>query len=243
MFKELFGLPADDTGDESRTDFAALRARMVERQLAARGIRDPRVLRAMLAVPRELFVPESERAMSYQDGALPIGFDQTISQPYTVAFMAEAAQLKKDDHVLEVGTGCGYGAAVLGQLAHRVDTIERIPELADIARMKLVCAGCDNVFVHVGDGTIGLPDGGPFDAIVVTAGGFGLPDAYAEQLAEGGRIVIPIGQTRRSQVMYRFTLRDGNLTSENLGRFAFVPLIGQGRSTAIRPPDDDELEP
>ena len=215
--------------------FAALRRKMVEYQLVHRGLREPRVLAAMLAVPREEFVPPEERQLAYDDGALPIGFDQTISQPYTVAFMCEAAMLFASDRVLEIGAGSGYAAAVLSHLAARIDTIERIPELADVARGNLERVGCRNVEVHTGDGTLGLPERAPFDAILVTAGATGLPDAYIAQLADGGRIVIPIGAARHSQTMYRFTRHGDRLDSEALGGFAFVPLVGEGATRPIEP--------
>jgi protein-L-isoaspartate(D-aspartate) O-methyltransferase len=208
--------------------FASQRRSMVERQLVARGIVDPRVLAAMASVPREQFVPVADREMSYYDGALPIGSEQTISQPFTVAFMCEAAQLKGPEHVLEIGAGCGYGAAVLAQLAASVATVERLGDLARQAEANLARCGYRNVEVHVGDGTLGWPATAPYDAIVVTAGAVGLPEAYVQQLAEGGRIIIPIGADRGSQVMYRLTRRGDRLESEQLGGFAFVPLIGAG---------------
>jgi protein-L-isoaspartate(D-aspartate) O-methyltransferase len=217
----LFSLQPDDP-------FFQRRQAMVAEQLVRRGISDERVLEAMGRVPREEFVPLEERHMAYYDGALPIGEDQTISQPYTVAFMCEAARLRPEDRVLEIGTGCGYGAAVLSLLAGHVDTIERIAALAEQAEVHLANCGCSNVSVHVGDGTLGLPARAPFGAIIVTAGATGLPQACVRQLAEGGRIVIPIGPDRHSQVMYRFKRRGDRLESESLGGFAFVPLIGAG---------------
>ena len=146
---------------------------------------------------------------------------------------AAAAGLTGDERVLEIGGGCGYGAAVLSRLAARVDTVERIAELAAIARVNLARVGYDNVEVHTGDGTLGLPERAPFDAIVVAAGASGLPDAYFQQLADGGRIVIPIGAARHGQIMYRFTRRGTELQSEGLGGFAFVPLVGAGPSHSI----------
>lgn len=207
---------------------------MVVGQLAERGIRDARVLAAMARVPREEFVPAVERHLSYVDGALPIGWDQTISQPFTVAFMCEAAQIEPTDRVLEIGTGCGYGAAVLAQLAREVFTIERIEPLAEQARENLLRCGYTNAYVYQGDGTLGLSEQAPFDAVVVTAGAMGLPEAYRRQLADGGRIVIPIGRDRHSQTMFRFTRHGNNWETESLGGFAFVPLIGEGE---LAPPD------
>jgi len=199
---------------------------MVETQLRARDIHDPRVLRAMAELPREAFVPASEVANAYEDRPLAIGCGQTISQPYTVAFMCQAAQLRGTERVLEVGTGSGYGAAVLGRLAAEVHTVERVALLAKDARRCLERLECRNVFVHEGDGTLGWPEFAPYDAIIVTAGGRELPEPYRTQLAEGGRIVIPLGAGRGGQSMCRFTCRHGLLQREDLGGFAFVPLVG-----------------
>ena len=210
----------------TRPDRGAERRAMVESQLRARDIHDPRVLRAMSEVPREAFVPASEAAHAYADRPLPLGFGQTISQPYTVAFMSQALQLRGTERVLEIGTGSGYGAAVLGRLAAEVHTVECVPQLARSARSCLERLGCRNVLVHEGDGTWGWPEFAPYEAIVVTAGGRELPEPYRPQLAEGGRIVIPLGADRRGQSMCRFTLRRGLLDREDLGGFAFVPLVG-----------------
>jgi protein-L-isoaspartate(D-aspartate) O-methyltransferase len=207
--------------------FAELRRLMVEEQLREHGITDVRVLDAMGRVPREEFVPDTARDAAYEDGPLPIGYGQTISQPYTVAFMCQALQLDGTEKVLEIGAGSGYGAAVLSLLASSVHTIERVPELGEAARTRLLQLGYDNVRVVTGDGTLGLPAEAPFDGIVVTAGAESLPDAYVRQLRPGGRIVIPIGGYRYNQTMYRFTRRDQELQVENLGGFAFVPLIGR----------------
>ncbi|MDA1049756.1 MAG: protein-L-isoaspartate(D-aspartate) O-methyltransferase [Planctomycetota bacterium] len=208
-------------------EFARLRQRMVNAQLRARGIRDPRVLAAMLAVPREAFVPEVSKAEVYADSPQPIGAGQTISQPFTVAYMAEAAQLRGAEKILEVGTGSGYGAAVLSHLGAEVHTIERLPALAARATETLKRLGFSNVHVHIGDGTLGLADQAAFDAIVVTAGAATLPPAYSEQLVEGGRIVIPIGRSERNQQLYRFRRGRNALSMDDLGAFAFVPLIGK----------------
>jgi protein-L-isoaspartate(D-aspartate) O-methyltransferase len=166
---------------------------MVEEQLRARDIVDRRVLEAMGRVPRELFVPEELRARAYEDAALPIGGGQTISQPYMVARICEALALDGRERVLDVGTGSGYQAAVLAELAGEVDTIERIPELAAQARASLAAAGYDRVNVHVGDGTRGLPARAPFDAIAVAAAAPEFPPALYEQLAPRGRLVMPVG--------------------------------------------------
>ena len=166
---------------------------MVERQLRRRGISDERVLAAMARVPRELFVPESLRAYAYDDGALPIGHRQTISQPFVVATICSLLALEGDERVLDVGTGSGYQAAVLAELATEVVTIERIPELADAAARALAAAGYANVEVRVGDGSLGVPDRAPFAAIAVAAAAPTVPPALYAQLAEGGRIVVPRG--------------------------------------------------
>ena len=208
-------------------EFATHRRRMISVQLRARGICDPRVLAAMLAVPREAFVPKALKEEAYEDWPHPIGAGQTISQPFTVAYMAEAAELRGDEKVLEVGTGSGYGAAVLSHLGAEVHTIERLPDLAERAVQTLHRLGYANVHVHIGDGSLGLAEQAPFDAIVVTAGAASLPPAYSGQLAEGGRIVIPIGKSQRNQHLYRFRRRRDELSMDDLGAFAFVPLIGE----------------
>lgn len=213
--------------DSVRDARAQDRQRMLRTQLNPRGIRDDRVLDAMADVPREQFVNDAWQAEAYSDGALPISCGQTISQPYTVAFMCEAAEITSSDRILEIGTGSGYGAAVLSRLGRKVYTVERIPELAESARERLAQLGYDNVEVHVGDGTLGLPKFAPYDVIIVTAGAGALPVPLRDQLAEGGRMVIPVGTYQTSQTMYRYRLRDGKLVKENLGAFAFVPLIGE----------------
>jgi len=202
------------------------RRKMVEEQLRHRGIIDARVLAAMCSVPREEFVPDEFREAAYDDRPLPIGHEQTISQPFTVAFMCEALQLRGHEKVLEIGAGSGYGAAVLTKLAAEVFTIERIPQLAEEARQRLKKLGYETVHVITGDGTAGLPDEAPFDAIVVTAGADTLPDAYPRQLCDGGRIIIPLGLQARGQTMYRVTKWKDELQFEDLGPFSFVPLIG-----------------
>jgi protein-L-isoaspartate(D-aspartate) O-methyltransferase len=219
--------PAGPHDCEPDAAFADLRRHMVKVQLAGHGIDDARVLEAMGRIPREEFVPPELRDAAYEDGPLPIGFGQTISQPFTVAFMCAALRLTGNEKVLEIGTGSGYGAAVLSLLAKSVFTIERVPELAALARERLARLGHDNVQVITADGTLGLPAEAPFDGIVVTAGAETLPDTYVQQLARHGRIVIPIGGFRYNQEMYRFTRLEGELRVENLGGFAFVPLIGK----------------
>jgi protein-L-isoaspartate(D-aspartate) O-methyltransferase len=208
-------------------DFSFQRRQMIEQQLRPRGISDQRVLAAMGDVPREEFVPENLRGRAYDDGALPIGFGQTISQPYVVAYMTEVAQLQPDDKVLEIGTGSGYAAAVLGTICREVHSVERIPELAEQARERLQRLGFTNVFTHLVDGTEGLPSRAPFAAILVPAAAQEVPRPLVEQLQKGGRLVIPIGGREGGQRMMRYTLKDRSLLYDDLGPFAFVPLIGE----------------
>jgi protein-L-isoaspartate(D-aspartate) O-methyltransferase len=208
---------------------------MVERQLAGRGIRDPRVLAAMRAVPRELFVPETAADDAYDDGPLPIGEGQTISQPYIVAYMLEAVAPDPTHRALEIGTGSGYSAAVLASIVAEVYTVERLPALAESAARRLARLGFDNVHVRCGDGTLGWPEHAPYDVIVVTAGGPDVPPALLAQLAPGGRLVMPVGDEPRAQQLVRVRRRpDGAPIHDWLGPVAFVPLIGaqgwQGRA-------------
>ena len=171
----------------------------VDRQLVRRGIHDERVLEAMARVPRELFAPPDSREEAYEDGPIPLPFGQTISQPYMVALTAQALGLDGDERVLDVGTGSGYAAAVLAELAREVHTIERIPELADYARVALADAGYERVQVHVGDGSRGLPEHAPFDAIAVAAVAPRVPGPLWDELEPGGRIVLPLKTGRRAQ--------------------------------------------
>lgn len=201
---------------------------MVERHLAGRGIADPTVLAAMAEVPREAFVPTLERAVAYADRALPIGAGQTISQPYIVALMTEALELGPEDRVLEVGTGSGYAAAVLARCCGHVVTVERIASLAASAAEVLARLGFDAVEVHVADGTLGWPESGPYDGIVVTAGGPEVPPSLLAQLAPGGRLVMPVGpEGAQRLVRVRRTAAGEVLPAEDLGGVAFVPLIGE----------------
>lgn len=215
----------------SDASWAQQRQEMVRTQIENRGIRSARVLAAMTAVPREEFVPEHLRGQAYEDGPLPIGQGQTISQPLTVAFMAQALQLLGAEKVLEIGTGSGYGAAVLSRLAKEVHTVERLPELAQAASERLARLGFANVHVHVGDGSLGWPEHAPYQAICVTAAPASLPLALQGQLIAGGRLVIPVGDSRRGQQMMRYTLSGCEFLTETLGQFSFVPLIEkQGRA-------------
>ncbi len=198
---------------------------MVQEQIVARGIRAPRVLEAMRRVPRHLFVPEAYRSSAYEDHPLPIGHGQTISQPFIVAYMTELLDLPPDAKVLEIGTGSGYQAAVLAYLAREVHTIERFPPLAKTAQHRLEVLGFDNVTVHVGDGSHGLPEHAPFDGILVAASAPKVPTALLAQLAEGGRLVIPVG-ARGMQHLERWTRRENAFHQEVLDAVAFVPLIG-----------------
>lgn len=216
-----FGQPA------SEAEWAAQRARMVREQLATHHLRDPRVLAAMAKVPRHEFVPPEHRIFAYDDGALPLYLGQTVSQAFTVAYMCEAARIEPRDRVLEIGAGSGYGAAVLAELAAEVHTIERLEALAELARDNLDRTGYSRVQVHVGDGTLGWSAAAPYDAIIVTAGGPRIPETLRSQLADGGRLVMPIGETPREQTLVRVT-RHGATWSENrLGAFRFVPLVGE----------------
>jgi protein-L-isoaspartate(D-aspartate) O-methyltransferase len=209
-------------------DNARARTRMVEQQVASRGVGSTLVLDAMRRVPRELFVPEPLRDLAYADGPLSIGEGQTISQPFIVALMVEALCLYGGEKVLEIGTGSGYAAAVLAEIAGQVYTIERIGPLAQKAKTVLEEIGYDNVQVIQGDGTLGWPQQAPYDAIVVTAGGPEVPESLKNQLKEGGRLVIPVGTDMYSQELLRVTrVSDSEFRSENLEYVRFVPLIGE----------------
>lgn len=208
------------------SDYTRARQSMVERHIVTRGVTDPAVLEALRRVPRHLFVEEALRGQAYGDFALPIGEKQTISQPYIVALMTAALQLKSGDRVLEIGTGSGYQAAILAQIVNRVYSIERLPEMARRARRILDSIGCGNVQIRVGDGTLGWPEEAPFDAIIVTAGAPYVADIYREELAVGGRLVIPVGGSD-SQTLMRFTRVDAkHFKEEALTGCRFVPLIG-----------------
>ena len=202
------------------------RGRMVERHLVGRGIRDAAVLAAMRAVPREAFIAGELAEFAYEDAPLPIEIGQTISQPYIVALMTEALELRPEDRVLEIGTGSGYAAAVLSRIAAAVYSVERHEELATAAQRRLQTLGYSNVQVLHGDGTLGWPAHEPYDAIVVAAGGPSVPRPLLEQLADGGRLVIPVGSTPREQELVRVRRHGDTYTRENLGGVRFVPLVG-----------------
>jgi protein-L-isoaspartate(D-aspartate) O-methyltransferase len=207
------------------SDFPELRERMVERQLRRRGISDQGVLDAMADVPREHFVPENMRRSAYNDSALPIGHDQTISQPWVVAAICQAMHLRGGENVLEIGTGSGYSAAVLAKLADRVISMERVRELGETARHKLAELGIPNVEVIVGDGSQGHPPGAPYDAIAVHAATPEAPHSLLAQLAGDGRLVVPIA-TGTADLLTAFVRENGDMRQETIGPCRFVPLLG-----------------
>jgi protein-L-isoaspartate(D-aspartate) O-methyltransferase len=210
----------------TQADTELLRREMVERQLRKRGIRDERVLAAMLSVPRHEFIPPELAGEAYSDRPLPIGHGQTISQPFMVAAMAEALGLSGGERVLEIGAGSGYQAAVLSLLAREVHTVEMHQDLAVDCGERLRRLGYANVQVHVGDGTLGWPDEAPFDAVVVTAAAPDVPPPLAAQLAEGGRLIVPVG-TPDEQRLLLVDKQNGVLTTRPLYHCRFVPLVGQ----------------
>lgn len=220
------GDPSADAPDV-QADFASLRAEMVTLQLERRGIDDPRVLDAMRRVPRHRFVPEDMAPSAYGDWALPIGHDQTISQPYVVAFMTEALDLSGDESVLEIGTGSGYQAAILGELANEVRTIEIVEPLAESATRVLAELGHENVQVRAGDGYRGWPEAAPFDRIMVTAAPDHVPEPLLEQLAVGGLMILPVGGADQQLVLIRKS-EDG-LTQREVLPVRFVPMTGEAR--------------
>ena len=207
-------------------DYRLARESMVVRQLKARGITDPAVLKAMTKVPRHLFVEEALQSQAYNDHPLPIGEKQTISQPYMVALMTELLAVGPNDLVLEIGTGCGYQTAVLAEIASKVYSIERIPSLAAKARKNLGRLGYLNVLVKVGDGTKGWPEYAPFDGIIVTAGSPEMPKPLLEQLADGGRLVVPVGD-HFSQELIKVERVGESFRQSNMGGCRFVDLIGE----------------
>jgi protein-L-isoaspartate(D-aspartate) O-methyltransferase len=222
---------SDMPGREDGAPERAARQAMVEQQLRARGILNPEVLKAMGEVPRHLFVAPSERAQAYEDHPLPIGYGQTISQPYIVALMTALAQVHAGQRVLEIGTGSGYQAAVLAQLGTRVDSIEIIPALAARARKTLAALGFAAVHVRTGDGFRGWPEEAPFDAIVLTAAPRGVPDPLVAQLKTGGKMVVPVGDEEQTLLVLT-KRRDGSYDETPVLPVRFVPMTGE----AQRPP-------
>ena len=204
------------------------REAMVRNQLAAAGISDPQVLQVMGEVPRHEFVPMALRAYAYVDGPLPIGHGQTISQPFIVAFMTQALQLTKEETVLEVGTGSGYQAAILGKLAKEVYTIEIVPPLAESSTELLAKLGFNNVHVRLGDGYLGWPEKAPFDAIIVTCAPDHVPEPLVSQLKEGGRLIVPVGVAGGIQQLVLLRKKEGNIVRENMLDVRFVPMTGEG---------------
>jgi protein-L-isoaspartate(D-aspartate) O-methyltransferase len=210
------------------TDFSAEREAMIDRQLSRRGIAEPMILDAFLEVPREEFVSPEYAHLAYGDHPLPIEAGQTISQPYIVALMIQAAGIGLRDKVLEVGAGSGYAAAIISRIAGQVIAIERQHDLVEVARVRLVRLGFDNVKIIEGDGTKGCPEEAPFDAIVAAASGSHVPEPWLDQVADEGRIVMPVGSPGGIQELIKVTKRaDGTVERQNLGGVRFVPLIGE----------------
>lgn len=207
-------------------DFTMERNRMVEEQLASRDITDPRVLNAMRSVPRHRFVEPGQEDLAYTDQPLPIGWQQTISQPYIVALMTQALELSPEDKVLEIGTGSGYQAAVLAELARTVYTIEKVESLLQRAQAILETLGYDNIVSKLHNGTQGWPEHAPYDVIMVTAGAPEIPRPLLDQMKEGGKMVIPVGD-QTLQEMLRVTRQNGNVQMEKIGGCRFVPLRGE----------------
>ncbi|NWG33837.1 MAG: protein-L-isoaspartate(D-aspartate) O-methyltransferase [Chloroflexi bacterium] len=207
-------------------DFLEERKFMVARQLRGRGISDRRVLDAFETIPRHLFVPAEHRISAYADNPLPIGFNQTISQPFIVAYMTQTLELTGDERALEVGTGSGYQAAILSALAAEVHTVELIPALAERAARTLACLGISNVFIHVGDGSQGWKASAPYDAIIVSAAGPRVPPSLLDQLVDGGRMILPVGE-RGGQILELWRREGESFSHETLLPVAFVPLRGK----------------
>lgn len=207
-------------------EFKTMREKMVETQIKARGVKDPRVLSAMLKVERHLFVPKEYQTSAYADQPLPIGEGQTISQPYIVALMTELLELKGEERILEIGTGSGYQAAILAELVKEVYTIEIIEPLASTAKDLLFALGYKNIHVKAGDGYLGWPEVSPFDAIIVTAAPDHIPKPLIDQLKEGGRMVIPVGAY--SQELKKIVKRSGKIETADIIPVIFVPMTGEG---------------
>jgi protein-L-isoaspartate(D-aspartate) O-methyltransferase len=228
----IAGLAATLIGYEAKLAVAEdgeVRSRqgMVKNQLMAGGITNPEVLRAMSDVPRHEFVPAAMRPFAYVNGPLPIGHGQTISQPFIVAYMTQVLELTNSDRVLEVGTGSGYQAAILGKLCKEVYTVEIVPELAESSRQLLARLGFENVHVKAGDGYLGWPEKAPFDAIIVTCAPDHVPEPLVNQLAEGGRLIIPVGEEGTIQQLVLLRKREGKILRENKLDVRFVPMTGK----------------
>lgn len=222
-----FSLISFASGACSQDTYQEQRINMVRDQIMARGVNDPDVLEAMRSVERHLFVPEHYKDKAYRDGPLPIGYGQTISQPYIVAYMTEILELKKTDRVLEVGTGSGYQAAVLAEICDSVFSIEIIPELGNMAEKRLQKLGYSNIKVKVGDGYQGWPSHSPFDAIIVTCAPTRIPDPLVRQLREGGKLIIPVGE-RYVQQLVLLEKREGKIKEKSVLPVLFVPMLDPG---------------
>ena len=227
-FSAVFGGSSQTTAQDRELRFEAERRRMVDEQIRGRGVKDPRVLAAMAKVPRHRFVPDAIVRDAYEDGPLSIGYGQTISQPYIVAYMTDALELKPADRVLEIGLGSGYQAAVLSQLASQVYSMEILPELARRTARVLGELGYPNIHVRVGDGRAGWPEEAPFDAIIATAAPAEVPQALLDQLAPGGRMVIPLGTLVQELKRIRRSPDGADFDAEPLMGVRFVPMTGTG---------------
>ncbi len=226
LFPFALSAPSFSAAEASKTDFARLRNRMVVEQLRGRDITDPAVLKAMSAVPRHRFVPEKIQYLAYEDRPLPIGYDQTISQPYIVALMSQLLSLEPGDRVLEVGTGSGYQAAVLAEMGAEVFTIEIVPELGRRAKKLLKELSYDRVKVKIGDGYAGWPEHAPYDRIIVTCAPTKIPTPLKEQLSEGGRMVIPAGKSY-AQKLFLLTKKNGEIVQQDIIDVRFVPMVDE----------------
>jgi len=227
-------------------DFVHARRSMVERQLERRGITDPAVLAAMREAPRERFVPADLQELAYEDSPLPIDAGQTISQPYIVAMMIAAAELRPGDRALQIGAGSAYAAAVISRIATEVIAVERHEALAEAAAARLAALGYDNVRVVTGDGSLGWPPAAPFDAILVAAAGPAIPQSLKEQLELGGRLVMPVGEAGAQRLVKVCRTRAGHYEEDDLGGVSFVPLIGEEgwrHEAAARPPEPRSFDP
>jgi len=214
-----------DNMKTEKNDYSILRKKMVEDQISSRGVKDSNVIQAMIEVPRHLFVPEREQRNAYYDTPLPIGYNQTISQPYIVAFMTEQLKVKPGDRILEIGTGSGYQAAVLAEIADSVFTIEIVSELAEQSKKRLLELQYDNVFVKYGDGYHGWPEKAPFDRIIITAAPPKIPPLLLEQLKAGGRMILPVGEYVQELVVVNKT--ESGMDMQNVLPVRFVPMTGE----------------